>query len=270
MNKGFVILAQNTSHTNYIQCAESLASSLKMAMPDSNITLISNDVSMCNSIDNVVELPYGDLAPDSDWKLINDWQVYEASPYEYTMKLEADMYIPYDISYWFDILKDRDINVCTTIRNYKNEISNSKFYRQFTSDNGLPDVYNAITYFKKSEKAEMFFKLVRQLFEDWDNVKKTLICNKDEPSTTDWVYSLACHIMGTEVTTMPNFTQFSMVHMKQFINNLQTEDWTDELVYEFTNPLRINMFTQQYPVHYHVKDFGRKLNDYYGRIQTVL
>ena len=41
----------------------------------------------------VIKLPYGDQAPDSDWKLVNDWQVYEASPYEYTIKLEADMYM---------------------------------------------------------------------------------------------------------------------------------------------------------------------------------
>ena len=124
MNRGFVILAQNTKDTNYVKCAETLATSIKRVMPNESVTLISNDSSMCQAFDNVVELPYGDLSPDSDWKLINDWQVYEASPYDYTIKLEADLYIPKDISYWFDVLKQKDVVVSTCIRNYKNEISN--------------------------------------------------------------------------------------------------------------------------------------------------
>ncbi len=264
MNKGFVILAQNNNFTNYIECAEALATSLKHAMPNCNITLISNDISMCNYIDNVVELPYGDLCEADEWKLINDWQVYEASPYDYTIKLEADMYVPNNIEYWFDILKDRDINVCSTIRNYRNEISDVRVYRRFIDDNNLPDVYNAITYFKKSDTAKKFFLLVKDIFENWDEYKKVLVCNTDEPITTDWAYSIACHIMGVENTIMPEFSGFSMVHMKQFINGLATDDWTNELVYEFTDPLRINMFTQNYPVHYHIKDFGKKIKDNYG------
>ena len=62
MNRGFVILAQNTEKVNYVKCAEVLAKSIKRAMPDESVTLISNDVSMCNAFDNVVELPYGDTA----------------------------------------------------------------------------------------------------------------------------------------------------------------------------------------------------------------
>jgi hypothetical protein len=237
----------------YLECANTLKASLLSAMPNANVTIVTTDM-----------LPHGDQAKDFEWKLSNDWQVYEASPYEYTIKLEADMYIPYDIDYWFDVLKDRDINVCTTIRNYKNQVSDSIYYRKFIVDNNLPDTYNAITYFRKSDKAEQFYKIVRNLFENWNTVKKTLQCNTDEPATTDWVYAIACNIMGIEETTMPEFKQFSMVHMKQFINNLQTEDWTDELVYEFTTPLRINMFTQQYPVHYHIKEFSKELRANYG------
>ncbi len=89
MNKGFVILAQNTTTTNYVECAETLAISLKKVMPNVSVSIITNDVANFNYFDNIIPLPYNDLAPDSDWKLINDWQVYEASPYEYTIKLEA-------------------------------------------------------------------------------------------------------------------------------------------------------------------------------------
>jgi hypothetical protein len=70
--------------------------------------------------------------------------------------------------------------------------------------------------------------------------------------------------MGVENTTLPNFKQFSMVHMKQHVNDLMSENWTNELVYECENNLRINTFPQYYPFHYHIKDFSKTLGEYYG------
>lgn len=261
MNKGYVILAQNTKDVDYIKCAEALAVSIRRTNQNANISLITDNITHNNLFDNVIPLPYGDQMPDSDWKLSNDWQVYEASPYEYTIKLEADMYIPYDLDMYFDIFKDRDIVVCNQIRNYKGTISDVRFYRKFIDDNELPDVYNAITYFKKSNTAETFFMIVRNVFTMWDNWKAIFKCNKDEVCTTDWAYSIACRILGIENTTHPH--GFTMVHMKQMINDLYTDDWTNELVYEFNEPLRIQTIPQLYPLHYHVKDFAHKLYDAY-------
>lgn len=246
MDKGYVILAINNEKTDYVKCAEVLKSSIIRAMPNSNVTIIT-------------ELPYGDLGGFN-----NDWQVYYASPYRYTIKLEADMFIPRDIDYWWDILKERDLVVSTTIRNYKNEVSDSKAYRAFIDDNRLPDVYNAITYFKKSELAEQFFTTVKNIFENWEEYKQMFKCSPDEPATTDCVYSIACHLMGLENTTMPEFKQFSMVHMKKFINNTLTDNWTNELIYEFTDPIKIQTFPQLYPLHYYIKGFSSKLETHYG------
>lgn len=260
MNKGFVVLAQNTPDVDYMKCAEALAYSIKNTMPDANISLITSDQTKSKIFDQIIPLPYGDLAPDSNWKLVNDWQVYEASPYDYTIKLEADLYIPRSIDYWWDILKDRDIVVSTTIRNFKQEISDIKAYRRFIYDNDLPDTYNAITYFKKSELAGQFFKIVREIFENWEDYRDNLKCNKDEIATTDWVYAIASHILGIENTTMPQFTDMSMIHMKRFINNLPTEDWTEILLYEISkDSLRIQTMPQKYPFHYQVKNFAEQI-----------
>jgi hypothetical protein len=242
MDKGFVIMAQGN---DYVKCAKALERSIKNVMPDANITIITTEM-----------LPHGDQAIDTDWKLQNDWQVYEASPYEYTIKLEADMYLPKSIDYWWDVLKDRDVVVSTTARNFKQEITPVRAYRRFIDDNKLPDTYNGLTYFKKSERAEQFFKVVRDIFENWNEYRDILKCNKDELATTDWVYALACHIIGVEHTTLPNFKDMSMIHMKQFINGTPGEDWRDVLVYELLpNTLRVNTIPQMYPFHYHLKDF---------------
>jgi len=158
------------------------------------------------------------------------------------------------------VLKDQDVVVSSTIRNFKQEISTVRVYRRFIDDNNLPDVYNAITYFKKSTTAQEFFNLVKEIFTNWEEYKKILKCNPAEVATTDWVYAIACHILGAEKTTMPVFTEMSMVHMKQFINGTPTENWTDTFIYEcLPNQIRIQTIPQQYPFHYHIKNFCDKI-----------
>jgi hypothetical protein len=170
------------------------------------------------------------------------------------------MYIPVNIDYWWDILEQKEVVVCSTIRDYKNNISENRFYRNFIYNNNLPNVYNAITYFKKGEFANNFFNTVRFCFENWEHLKPILKCNIDEQATTDWVYAISCIIHGIENTTLPNFDAFSMIHMKQYINDLICEDWTDELIYEIDkNFLRLNTFPQLYPFHYHIKNFSYKI-----------
>ena len=246
MTKGFVIMAQGD---DYVKCASALEKSIKRVMPSANVTVVKTDM-----------LPYGDQAPHTNWKLQNDWQVYEASPYDETIKLEADMIIPRNIEHWFDVMSQQDVVVCNKIRNFKGELSDCKVYRRFIDDNQLPDVYNAITYFKKSTIADKFFTIVRDVFENWEDYKAIFKCSPEEKCTTDWAYSIACHIIGVEKTTMPNFIELSMVHMKQWVNGLPTENWTDTLVYEILpDQLRVNTYPQSYPFHYHIKKFSDKL-----------
>lgn len=265
MSKGFVILAENTAKVDYVKCAEVLARSIYKSMPHAKVSIVTNSPTHRNIFDKVISLPMGDLAASSDWKLINDFQVYEASPYDYTIKLEADMFLPRSIDHWWDVLKARDLVVCTTIRDYRQDISKERFYRKFIDENNLPDCYNAITYFKKSKTAEEFFTIVKDIFFNWDSFKDTLKCNKNEPATTDWIYALASQVMSPEVTTMPAFKEMSMVHMKQFINRTPSEDWTDKFIYELKpDVFRINTIPQQYPVHYHVKKFANELENAYG------
>jgi hypothetical protein len=255
MKAGFLILATDVMNENtYDDCAKALSYSIRKVMPNAHITLLTNRDSNNTFVNNIIKLPHGDLGG-----FHNDWQVYDASPYDQTIKLEADMIIPRDILYWFDVLKQRDLAICSTIRNYKNEISNIRTYRKFIDDNKLPDTYNAITYFKKSKLAENFYYVVRNIFENWEEYKAILQCKVDEEPTTDFVYALATNIVGVEECLFPTFNDFSMVHMKQLIAGTHTEDWTDTLVYEILpDVLRIQTYSQCYPFHYHKKSFAKR------------
>ena len=260
MNNGYVIVAENTPKTNYLACAEALAYSMKRVMPSCSITLLSNDETSCKYFDQII--PLKPIPSTDQYKITNDVQAYWLSPYEYTIKLEADMFIPRSIEHWWDVLKERDMVVSTTIRDFKGNISDCRVYRRFIDDNGLPDVYNAVTYFKKSDTAKQFFQIVQDVAENWKQYKSILKCNPSEEVSTDWAYAVASHLVGVENTTLPGFEEMSMVHMKKFINGLPSEDWTNTLIYEILpHAFRVNTYVQSYPFHYHTKTFYDRIRE---------
>lgn len=260
MNRGFIIVAQNNTTIDYIKCAEVLARSLKNCMPAAKITLLTDYEIENKFFDSVVLFPHGDQCINKEWKLDNDWQIYDASPYKYTIKLEADMYVPRSIEHWWEFLKSRDLFINSTIRDYRGFVSENKYYRDTLIRNNLPDTYNAITYFRKSKIASKFFKIVRDIFENWDEYKKILSINNREPATTDIVYGLAARIVGEEHCIIHGITPVSMIHMKKEINFGINSDWTKEYVYEIhRDTLRINTVPQMYPLHYYIKHFAYTL-----------
>ena len=138
-------------------------------------------------------------------------------------------------------------------RNFYDQPAESRFYRKTFDQNHLPDVYNAITYWRLSKTAQEFFQLVKMIFEHWNDYKK-LLKFADEAPSTDVVYAMAAQIMGPDQVMLPQGLGPSIVHMKKHINPIQTEDWTQELVWEI-DPFRINTVAQQGLVHYHVKEW---------------
>jgi hypothetical protein len=265
--RGYLIVAENTESTNYVSCALALAKSIKLHTPDAKICLVTSTEVNDPVFDFVRPLPYGDQAPNSGWKLRNDWQVFYASPFRQTIKLEADMIIPHSIEHWWTMLEKKDVVLCTSARNYHNAVTDVRTYRRIFDVNGLPDVYNAITYWRLSEYAQTFFNLVKDLFNNWEEVRTSLTLGDTDPGTTDVVYAVAAKMLGVENVTLPNTSYPSLIHMKERINWLQQLDWTKELVWELDGAnIRINTVDQQYPFHYNNKDFAKILNEHYDEL----
>jgi len=265
--QGFLIVASNNSEVDYIYCAKVLAKSIKLNMPQAKICLLTDkqiDISK-TSFDYCRTFPYGDVSK-TDWKLDNDWQVFWASPFRETIKLEADMIVTGDISHWWDMLRHNDVVVSTKIYDYKGNINKSRHYRKVFDLNNLPDTYNAITYWRLSKTAQEFFTKVRHIFENWNDYKTLLVGANEEIATTDLVYAIACSIIGIEKTTLPG-SYPSFVHMKSKVNNITSEDWRKQIVWELSkNDFRLNTVTQTMPLHYHIKEFAYDIDSEYERI----
>lgn len=249
--RGYLITATNTSGVDYVRCAVNLIKSLKQFHPEAKVCLLTNHTGIHwpGLIDYIKTFEH----PLDANPYANDWQVFGASPFRQTIKLEADMIIASEIDHWWTMLEHRDVVLSTGARDFYDQPAASRFYRKVFDSNMLPDVYNAITYWRLSETAQEFFGLVRRIFQHWPQYRALLRFPDDVP-TTDLVYAMAAQIMGPERVTMPFASYPRIVHMKRHMTPTHTEDWTQELTWE-SNPFRINTVAQWGAVHYHVKDW---------------
>jgi hypothetical protein len=245
--QGYVVVAVNTATVDYVRCAAMLVQSLKTQHPAARVCLITDQPVKDPVFDYVHVLP-----AVSDNAYANDAAVFQLTPFRETIKLEADMLIASPIEHWWDLFRHRDVVISTGCRNWHGDISAVRHYRQVFDQNHLPDVYNAVTYWRLSETAKEFFDLVRDIFANWEHVR-TLIKFAPVTADTDLVYAMAAQIMGEHRVTMPFATYPQIVHMKPHHAGT-TDQWTNELTWEH-DPLRINTVAQWGAFHYHVKEW---------------
>lgn len=234
--RGYLIPAINTDSVDYVRCATQLADSIRQFHPDAHITILTRD-----------QLPYGDQGGYA-----NDWQCFGASPYRQTIKLEADMIAAGPIDHWWTLFEKRDVVISQGARDFYDRKTTERKYRKIFDANHLPDVYNAVTYWRLSPTAQEFFTTVRNIFENWSQWS-TLLKYPEESPSTDVVYAMAATVVGVEQVTLPPGTSPSIVHMKPGIIPVR-HDWTQELVWEL-DPFRIQTVAQWGMVHYHNKDW---------------
>src|SRR5271157_3807356 len=98
--RGFLTIAQNSADTDYIRLAYGLALSLKATQKENGyLSILVTPGTIVNkeyrwAFDEIIEIPWGDNATASRWKLENEWKAYHVTPYRETIKLDADMLFP--------------------------------------------------------------------------------------------------------------------------------------------------------------------------------
>ena len=247
--QGYLIAAWNSPTVDYINCARTLTKTLKHWHPDARVCLVTDTDIIDPLFDHVRVITRANLHnPYAD-----DWQVFYQSPFRETIKLEADMWITSSIDHWWNLFRKRDLVISTGCRDWQDRPSTARNYRRVFDANNLPDVYNAITYWRLSQTAKEFFDLVRNIFEHWTEYRK-LLKFPDEVPSTDLVYAVAAQTIGPNLVTLPFATYPKIVHMKRHHAGTQTENWMKELIWEWDQGnLRIQTVAQAGAFHYHVK-----------------
>ena len=246
--QGYVCVAVNTDTVDYVTMAQRLFASLKHWHPEASTCLITDTETEAEEFDHVRL-----LAPQPN-PYANDPQAFRLTPFRETIKLEADMLIASPIDHWWSMLRHRDVVISVGCRDWHDRLSDERRYRKIFDANDLPDVYNAVTYWRLSETAHKFSQLVRDIFANWAEVKQTLKFAEEVPST-DTVYAIAAQIIGSESVTLPFATYPKITHMRPHIAGTAAA-WHRELVWErHDGHLRVETVPQWGAFHYHAKDW---------------
>ena len=151
MDKGYVWFALNNTTTDYIELSKELAKSIKKVNRHSQVCVIT-DRPVEDELFDVVKVLDQDDSADQDWKLNNEYKVFQLSPFTHTIKLEADMLFTQNTDWWWNYLWQHDQVFSYHCRNYKDDVVNNSYYRKLFARNELPDVYNGLHYFRSNQQ----------------------------------------------------------------------------------------------------------------------
>lgn len=271
MSKGFFTIAQGEM---YHRLAYALALSLKISQPEElsklSVGVTKEEIATMNPkykqlFDNVIEIPWEDHAKNSSWKLENEWKAIYMTPYDETIKLDADMIFPTSIEAWWDYLGESEGVFATKPRTYRGDIITSDYYRRTFTESELPNVYTAMFYFKKTDLNFELFKLAEFIFNNWQRCfyEFTLPDARPKVVSTDVVFAIAAKILGYEEhNKLPTVDVPTFVHMKSQLqgwpdDQFMVEDWTKMIPSYFGKDcsLKIGNYAQTLPFHYQVKEF---------------
>ena len=163
---GFLTIAQNTT-VDYLNLAYHQAKNIKATQSNDQYAVIVDHATLKQVtdahrevFDHIIELPF-DMAKQDVWKLSNEWQVMDLTPFKETIKLESDLLFTRDISHWLSALRLRDVCLSYNCRDHQGNLIDKSPYRKLFGVNDLPDVYNGMMYFRYTQTAVDFFKIAK-------------------------------------------------------------------------------------------------------------
>jgi hypothetical protein len=237
MSKGYLILAQG----RYVEMAELLAKSIKYTQTTVNDVHIISDLS-------------GDV-------MLNRTKLYELSPFDETVILDADMIFLNDVSHWWDHFDKFSLLITDKVNTYRNETVKRSPYRKTFVSNDLPNCYSAFTYFKKGPVAEEFFALLKSIVENWQDwtVRYAPEDRQSWPSI-DLAMAIAVKVLDIDAFSPLEFPTFT--HMKSGCQGWASysEDWRKHLgCYIVDGRLRLGNYNQSGILHYVDKNLSNEL-----------
>ena len=233
MSKGFLWFAQNNSKTDYVELSIKLARSIKKWNRHNTICVVTDAKSKFESEHvDVVKVLKNDDSETHDVKWANEYKAFQLTPFTHTIKLESDMLWTTNTDWWWYHLWQHDLVFAVDCKDYKDNNIKNISYRKLFIRNNLPNIYNGLSYFRRSTHAQEFFKLCEQITLNWKAVKETMLvaCHDEYPST-DVVYALAYRIMDPTQQRLINYPWFKFVHNKPDIQGNKTD---------YLIPLKIN------------------------------
>jgi len=274
--KGFFTFAQNSIayfdekiYVDYVKHAYALAMSIQLTQKVKDITIaITPGYKVPDKykqvFDQIIEIPWGDMASNYDNKFHNEWKAGHITPYDETIKIEADMILTAPIDDWWEYMSLYDVLFTNKVHNYRNEEITSRFCRKVFDTNNLPNVYNGFMYFKKdNSNSKDFFKMAEMITKDYEKFSNDFLDHtRPKLLDTDTIYGLAVKLLDKEAEFVRHDIDVpTFIHMKKELMNWEMHydsyAWTRCLKYYFDDKMNlyVSNYKQSLPFHYHEKNF---------------
>ena len=256
--RGYVIIAVNPIEYRQAQCC---AYSIKSKMPEASVTLVVGDEQkvqkkFLDGFDAITELPF----VSATTRRQNDWQLYWASPYEYTIAIDCSTLVKTDQSSIWDYLIDHhDIVFPNSITNIRKAEIYPTYKKYFKTEYNLDIIYNSVFFFKKNETTLKHFKMADVYFQYWKDVCGKYLRPEHMPDyfDPDIMHTLVAEHTYGEVLTIHNI--LSYIDMQNSVNTRlnKTSKWTDKFTVWPSNAGKIKI--QNYAIndilYYHNDEF---------------
>jgi hypothetical protein len=262
MTQGHLIFAQN-SDVDYVTQAYALALTIKKHNKVNSVCLVTNDSvpsKYAAVFDHIVEIPWGDNAEFSSWKIENRWKLIYASPYDETMVYDSDMLLLESNDAWWDYFKHKDIVLTNHVVDYKGNLINDTIFRKMFIDNDLPNVYFGFHYFKKTQRAFEFYKGLELVVKNWQEVyAKVAPVSTQKFCSMDVSSAIVVKLLDAfDEFTLP-LSSVTFVHMKKDLQGWSSpsSSWQHSLISHVANNGQISLsnYIQTGLFHYTEDDF---------------
>lgn len=262
MNFGYLIVVADHAEIDYLRLAYALALSIKTTQKPGydKVALVIGDKSKLNSLtsawvfDEIVEWNQETFWDGRSW-------MYDLSPWENTVCLDADMLFFRDYSHWIDFfIENTDLYIANKSYTYRGEIVTSDEYRKTFTLNLLPNLYSFFTFFKKNiTDVKEFFDLSKIIIQNPIEFSNLFLSEyKPKILGTDESFALAAKLLCIEGNIAFPLEFPRVVHMKPMVQNFPwpANKWSDHLGFYFTENcnLKIGNYQQVDIVHYVEKD----------------
>jgi len=208
-SRGIIAFANNTPQVDYVKIAEQ---TLKVASHVLGLpyTIISDTDTHTDNTRYDIDL--GEFIP---WRNNNRYQVYEQSPYDETLVIDAD----------YLVLDQNLLNVFSQPWDYLLQRHTTALTQEFPTvmgPNSLPFIWGTVFAFRKTARAKLFFDLVGRVQNNYGYYR--LLFNMQERNfRNDYAFAVADILLNgysISATTIPG----SMISVDQVIDSIKIKD----------------------------------------------
>jgi hypothetical protein len=248
IDDGYLIYALSSDHDR-ITAAICLTNSI-MAVDDSRkICLVTDDKSTIppDIFDIVLELPFG---TDTNYEMINFWQIYHCTPFARTMYLDAFGLLLSPLDEEWSALNGESI-VTPISLNFKNDTPTHPTSRKTYEKNNITNVPTSMLYFEKCALSSEFFEMLDISLRSWYIIYKEIL-TENVPETFDFemICSITWYLIGK---TPPNKSWLCITDISSYSVGLSDDESDDEFnphIWCFNGNVRINNYSQRGYMYY--------------------